>query len=398
MAASSQGDMPKKLTVFSYQETFQRGDALIVLLRRDAADLAARGVTTARIDALEDLIEGAKVRPAADYYEMVVSEAIAEKNGFRDEVKFVVEELRGMVENVYGASSDKYGEFGFVNLLKLADFDFLGVIRGKLIPALVRYAAELAPEGYTGAMLTDLQAKVAALDAAFESVGTARGDGVEATRARINEANDIWEQVTDLANTGQTYYRRRNAGKYAEYSAITRRSATPGTTPDIPTDAEYDVLTGELSWADSATETSYTVEITENGVATEHDLPENTTSFAIEMGATVKSARVRARNAAGVSAWSPSVSIPAAAQPGMPYNLQYIPESNGNPGVTTADAPAGATALRMFYQADGHPKNEVGVMTNGAYSWTLWLIPGTIFVQAEFPGGVVSAQATLRVE
>ena len=60
-------------------------------------------------------------------------------------------------------------------------------------------------------------------NAALAEITAARSDAKEATRERIAGLNEIWAEVSDLASTGKAYYRRRNAGKYAEYSAITRR-------------------------------------------------------------------------------------------------------------------------------------------------------------------------------
>lgn len=371
MAASSQGDMPKRKSAFSDAVTLQKGDALAIILTRDEADLSTRGVTTARIVDLEELIESAKNRPSDEHMEMLIGIAVQDKRDKRFDVQVLIEELRTMYDNVFGTSSDIYYQSGFVGLMREDEGDFVITIRRQLIPSLETHAAALAPQGYTSAMLTDLRAKITAFDAALEPIGTAEANAAEATRNRINELNEIWEEMTEMCNTAKAYYRRRNAGKYAEYSALLRRGNVPATPPAAPEGLDVDMLTLLLTWLAVAGATSYKVYIkvpATTGTWTQANAsPITTTSFTLPTQTESFLVNVVARNAAGDGAASAefTVNFGLASPAGFAYNT---------PGAKFVWVlVAGVTFYRMEASYDGGATwNEIfaGDFTVGEYGWS----------------------------
>ena len=262
----------------------------------------------------------------------------------------------------------------------------------KLLSAQVKFAAQnigaLLPDGEAAALqalLTPYKAEIVDLDDTFGDKVLAKND----ERALFKAHSKI---LTEVRNRALFKWPKDHPNFYFLGMAPEEEQTGQGS-PDTPAPTYEEP---NFMWAATANTTSYDVETsTDEGVTTNEVLSaENVLQVAVPRGAEEIWARVRSRNANGVSDWSPWLII-AAMTPDMPGNLMHTP---GDPGVTTCVVPPGAITVRMFYQPDGHPKTEIGVMTNGSYPWTLWLTPGTIFAQAEYPGGIVSAQATLRVE
>ena len=363
---------------------------------RDIAQFDEYDVQAAEVAAFLTKVDAFENMPTDDEWRSNILLATAAKNAKVEEVYGAIRGIMVRIEAQFGINSPMYTAITLGELAQIPDTNLNKAVQ-KLVRKCTANLAAFENTGLTAAKLAELTALGDAAEALVIAKENLVSDRDLARNAREAAGNEIYDTMSDWCKFGQAIWKNTNDAKYDDY-IIYDADDLPNSPPPAVEGFGFDAQSGKATWLDSDSESSYEVAIEENGVITTMNIGKDVTELTVALGAVIKRVRIRARNAAGVGPWSDWIEIPAAAQPPMPTNLQYVPESNGNPGVTTADAPAGATTLRMFYQPDGHPKTEIGVMTNGAYPWTLWLLPGTIFVQAEFPGGVVSAQATLRVE
>jgi len=380
----------------SYGTLMLKARAVAIFVMRDIAQFAAYNVVADDVTTFLASVEEFEALPTNEGLqeeETLLTEAKEEKIRA---IQAAIKEVQTRAAVKFGAQSKKFAMFSLGEFHRIKDSEMQAQVQKFLLHTNMHFD-DLETVGLTAAMVTAISDALAEFVTAVEALTVSIAVRDKATEIREKAANAIYEVILDWCTMGKAIWQNESEAYYDDY-IIYDADDLPHFPPSAVQGFGYDVQSGMATWLDSDRESSYEAEIDENGAISEVNIEQNVTELAAPMGATMKRIRIRARNAAGVGPWSDWLEIPAAAQPPMPTNLQYLPPANGNPGVTTADAPAGAIALRMFYQADGHPKNEVGVMADGEYSWTLWLIPGTIFVRAEFPGGIVSAEATLRVE
>ncbi len=397
MAGESQFDGAPRNYSMSDAELIEVATDLVILLTRDQAELAGRGITPATIAALTAQKDAFAAIPTNEYMHTFIDVAIADREAKFAEVQILVEDMRTMMEIVFGEKSQLYKDAGFFGVFSVKDSTFIERLED-IAETAEDHLAALAVEGLTQAMIDELRAKTADLFAAMTAVRSAERNAKFKTNNRVDAGNELWDEIRHRVKTAVTYYKRRNHAKSIEYFDLTRRNSTPQTPPGAIAGMGYDAQAQKAYWNDSATETSYEAEIDDNGVITEVSIGQNVTELAIPMGATMKRFRIRGRNAAGVGPWSPWIEIAAAAQPAKPTNAEYIPPSGGGTGLTKCTVPVGATSVEFWYQADGHPAGQIGFLIDGEYPWTLWLTPGTIMLRAHYPGGIVSDWTTLRVE
>ena len=277
--------------------------------------------------------------------------------------------------------------------------DELFVRKSKSILRLMtQWLADLVNEAQTATEITETTAKLAEFLEMLTDVDAETGDRREKSEDRVIAGNALYDTTMIYLGYGFEHYSKTGEAKVDDYILQKFLGNGASTLPDIPGGLRYDMVEQKAFWEDTETETSYEIEITENGVVTQIFIGQNVTEYAIAMGATAKEMRIRSRNAAGVSGWTPKVIIPPVAQPAKPSNLIFTPAAGSNDASISATRPAGAVAMIVGYAADGHPMSELGYMTEeGVYVWNPWLTPGTYYVRAEYPGGILSDWETLHI-
>ncbi|WP_210519074.1 hypothetical protein [Hymenobacter terricola] len=195
---------------------WERCLAMSATARRDAAELARRGITAA---ALTKFDADTATFGTMDPDTVLVQEAKVVTDD-KDETQARLETAIQAVMDCVGLKDDPrtaaYKRFG------VSDVTSLGQAKLHLAATMVarqgrKYLADYADKGLTAAMLatveTENTAFVDQMAGRYEAVSTRAG----ATRARIVFANGLYRQLVALANAGQAAWRLADAQKAHEY-------------------------------------------------------------------------------------------------------------------------------------------------------------------------------------
>lgn len=216
----------KRNYIFSDATSMKLTDTTISNGRRDIAELASQGVTTTRLDALEEKNEAFRDMEDDIEWAGLLSEKVALKDEAFDVCETGTRNIRRMAANIFGEDSPTYRRFGFDGINGLKDLE-----RAKAYFRIWRRAtakaAELAPEGLTAVVLSTFKDNCIAADTANDVVVDTVEARDEATEDRIELGNEIYAEVVKICNTGKTYWFDKVEAKYNDY-VITDSGTTAG--------------------------------------------------------------------------------------------------------------------------------------------------------------------------
>jgi hypothetical protein len=210
----------------------QRCDALESSLLRDQADLNYRNVTPAVISDFSSKIDTFRETDTDVEWVGIVSTFVAEKDKVRNELHILASSIRNMAENVYGLGKGLYKTFGFTDLSRLDDNNYVRAAK-RIHRVATTLLADLAPEGLDAPTLAALLAKIDDLDGAIDSVHTKEEERDLATQNRIATGNTLYRTASKLAGIGKTHFFSRDEAKYNDYVLLP--SAEGEEDPEPPT-------------------------------------------------------------------------------------------------------------------------------------------------------------------
>lgn len=229
-----------RLFKFSDGALKQYIDQAIVFATRDSTDFAQRGYSAARLTALQE--QSDDFGNITSDEEMLALQMLRTetKDQKRDQLEEKLRIFGVMASNHFGAKSIQLRRFGDANFSRQTDNDLIRTAR-VCIKTTTEYAAELAAEGLTAAMLTDATALVQSFDEALDAQQLAISDREISKETRIETANALYNELVKLSNTGKSIFRTLNEAKYNDYIIYETTTTTPDTTPDdAPDDAPDD--------------------------------------------------------------------------------------------------------------------------------------------------------------
>ena len=183
---------------------------------RDLTDLTPRGITEARITALD-----AK-RTAFVNAPSIISERETTVTGFADRdtqatvLRVAIREIRGIAQNTFGSKSPKYKGFDIMGLSTLSPMD-LYIQSGNVVVKGNASIALMGPKGLTVAMLANVTTQANSLLALISATPILTTNSEQATANRHTLANDLFTELTDMCQTAHTYYESRDELKAANY-------------------------------------------------------------------------------------------------------------------------------------------------------------------------------------
>jgi hypothetical protein len=249
-------NMPARIYNFSDAKLVQIVDAKIISATRDLTDLTPRGVTAARLEALETANEAFKILPTDEWWEGQLSLAVEARNTSRNLLESKLGNVRTMAQNVWGDKSVKYGTYKFEGMLALEDAKLVSRARGIFQQATLD-AADLLAEGCTPAFLTALDELIKDFDDKQDLVRQTESDRHNAVEARVNAGNAIYTEVDKICNTGKDVYRETDPAKYDDYIIYNTPSGSSGNTAvreaDVAFGADLDVDISDLEGTDEST-------------------------------------------------------------------------------------------------------------------------------------------------
>lgn len=204
--------------IYSFDDAtlIQRCDALETSLLRDQADLNYRNITPVVINDFLNQINGFRETDTDAEWMGIITVFVAEKDKARSELHILISSIRNMAQNVYGLGKSAYKTFGFLNLDRLDDNNYVrGAKRVHRIG--IALQAELAPEGLDAPTLATLLTKVNELDDAIDSVHAKEDERDLATQSRIVIGNALYRTASRLAGIGKTHYFTSDEAKYNDY-------------------------------------------------------------------------------------------------------------------------------------------------------------------------------------
>ena len=201
---------------FAQAALWQRCLDLQPALERDAAALAPRGVTPARIAQFKsDTAEFGEMDPDMVLQQQGVT-VTEGKEAVRLALETAMQQVLGIIASQDEPRTARYKRFGATSVDNLTDAKLhLGATM--LTKQGRRYLAEYAGVGLSEAMLADIDTQNAAFVEFLADRREAESSRAGATQGRIRFANELYRQLVQLCAVGEAYWRLTDAAKAAEY-------------------------------------------------------------------------------------------------------------------------------------------------------------------------------------
>ncbi|MCB2378898.1 hypothetical protein LGH70_14950 [Hymenobacter sp. BT635] len=201
---------------FTQAELWQRCLDVQPSLDRDAAVLAGRGVTAARINKLKaDTAEFGEMEP--DTVLVQEGAAVTEE---KDEVAEALQTSMQQVISIIGLKDEprtaRYKRFGVSDVMNLPEAK-LHLAATMLVKQGRKYLEEYQAEGLTAAMLDTVEKNNAAFVEGLTERKEAENTRSGATRARVLFGNGLYRQLVQLCAAGSSYWKLTDATKAREY-------------------------------------------------------------------------------------------------------------------------------------------------------------------------------------
>lgn len=201
---------------FSQDVLIQMAKTKAGFVERDAAEFNKYNITDTWLTTFREKISTMENFPAD--VELLGSQSVATETKDAAEVK-LKNSIRGIMSratNKFGENSARYRQFGTKGLSHMTDLQLL-----KCAATVYRigmaYLDQLASEGLTEAILTDLQK----LRNEFNDADIAHSDAVAnrdiAAEDRIISANSLYDDLVKLFNTGKTIWANTHEARYNDY-------------------------------------------------------------------------------------------------------------------------------------------------------------------------------------
>ncbi|MCX6209878.1 MAG: hypothetical protein NTZ59_10410 [Bacteroidetes bacterium] len=215
---------------FGDDELWQKADALVGSIQRDIADFAPRKVDAVRIGEIATIVTQFKNHPTDQELLGVVSTATETKDATALELRKKLSAVRNMAVTKYGQNG-KYKTFDFGALSELPDTDLYRTAK-RVVRVGTSFLVELASEGLTAAMLTEITTLATTLDTNLDTMEAAIENRDIKTQERVAIGNNLWNTMVKYANVGKSIYEFTDEARYNDYVLID--DSTPPNTPPTP--------------------------------------------------------------------------------------------------------------------------------------------------------------------
>jgi hypothetical protein len=188
----------------------------LLFLRRDGAALAGYGVTSARLDGLQNLTAAFVALPTEAEGVQATAATTQAKLAARSAALGTMQSIMGKVGLLHNDRTPQYKAFGTAGLNGASDGDlYLGLVRCVRVgrTGLATYAGK----GLTAAELDQLEAQNAALLAAVGRQHDAESAAAAATQQRLTAGNALYDELTQLCEAGKAAFVQSDAAKHQDY-------------------------------------------------------------------------------------------------------------------------------------------------------------------------------------
>ncbi len=193
----------------------QFADQLKTSITRDAGDFATRGVNGATITNYQQLIDDFAATTTDEESMGFISNEALQKDAAREVLIKAVRKVRGIADVTFKGEG-LYNSFGFEDMLRLDDND-LCRMSARVHRVATKFKADMAGDGLTEQMLTDLETASKDFDEKIDKVVASQEDRDIATQHRIVTGNILFAEIRRLLKIGKALYEDTDEAKYNDY-------------------------------------------------------------------------------------------------------------------------------------------------------------------------------------
>lgn len=210
--------MPKALQriyTFSDASLKQKSDSVAESMDRDASEFATRGITAGMIEDFADLSTDFGNMDTDEMWIGSVTEATQAKDTLAETVKTKIRIIRNMAEIKWTTKNGKYRSYGFEDMNQLSDEKLVRLGR-RVITVVTAQQADLASEGFTAGMLTELTEAVNDFDDSIDSKNSAEKERDVAQQTRVEAGNELYTFLDKYCSIGKSIW-YSDPAKYNDY-------------------------------------------------------------------------------------------------------------------------------------------------------------------------------------
>lgn len=194
----------------------QKADDIVGSVQRDSAQFATRGVTAATIATLQTNIANFDNTQTDEELKGALSVTTDAKDAIADTLRGSVATIRTMAENKLGRESAFYRSFSFEGMDAMTD-EQLYRLGKRVVREATAQLPQLASEGLTAAMVTNLLTITTNFDNAIDAQQSAVKNRDIKTQDRIVKGNIVYKEIVRLTNTGKDLFASTDEAKYNDY-------------------------------------------------------------------------------------------------------------------------------------------------------------------------------------
>ena len=218
--------------IFSDGFLKQKADDIVGSIQRDSTEFATRGVTATTMTAFQNSISSFDNTQTDKELQGAVSVTTDAKNALASNLKTAVSTVRTMAENKLGVTNGLYRSFGFEGMDEMPD-EQLYRLGKRVAREATAQLANLASEGLTAAIITNLTSVNTSFDTAIDTQESAVKNRDIKTQERIEKGNVVYKEMVRLCNTGKNIWATVDEAKYNDYVIYNTPSGGPEAPPSV---------------------------------------------------------------------------------------------------------------------------------------------------------------------
>ena len=200
----------------SMDQVIEKSIAVEAFLRRDLTDLASRGVTLAKIDAMKAERETFMAIPSNKTEIETSTKATSDRDKKAAEGVLAIRKVINCAKDAFGIKSATYKAFNIKNLSSLSAAK-LYLRCGNIVDRANANLVIMEANGLTPAMLTDITTIEAALLPLIAAAPVKKTDATIVTAERQTGANNVFDTKKKFCELGKSCYMDVNKEKYDNY-------------------------------------------------------------------------------------------------------------------------------------------------------------------------------------
>lgn len=206
----------KLIFSFAYSELFQRSDNLNPILERDISEFEAFGFDPMTPENLRIKTNFLREIPTDDFWEGQQMLKTSAKNKARDDLDALLQNLKHRISRCLDTDSVDYRLFRFNRLSHMNDLEAI-VFAKNTIKSAESMATALEPGKVTPELLQEIKASSNNLDQLLDEQAEMEKIRIRKQAERIELANDLYRQISDICQTGKLIWKGKNDTNYTDY-------------------------------------------------------------------------------------------------------------------------------------------------------------------------------------